>query len=1528
MMKSPAILCKVMCFVFTVLLLTACGSHSELSATDNTINVYYTKGPVTGATGLLKDIDGNTVAGPVTTVGGQATFERVSYLGPVYVVFSGGTYTDEATGKTVTLDSSFEMRSGIVDSADAGAGTLALTATPLTEIGFLRAVTQNGGNVSLDTVNNLIYQVADEYGLDNINLTTLVPTVFESITGSSEEDRYGAVLAAITQQQLNSSQTPNTASLENYIKNSVKLFDQGAFSKAVLDLQTNAVTQSDNNSTVLDSIVTHIGISGHTIGGFVSDLAERVILKVNNVDDLTINANGIFTFSTSLLIGTNYTVTVSTQPVGQTCSISNGSGTVKTADVTNIVVSCVTNPEGTYSIGGSITGLSGTLVLINNYGNNLTITSSGNFNFVTRLLSNSAYSTSISIPPVGQICSISNDGGTVATANVTNIVVSCIDKINFVWFTSNGSPIGYYWYLGDNKWERETEYDLQSLTEISGNGSLITLSNNEDPDPEIFVINLEAGTITSSRQHSEVHGILEFGCQENSESNVICPPPRNDHTPIMTSAAVVEVNTGRSMVLRLTATDKDLPRLGLNFSLTDNPQADNDLFIVSNFIVNNNAACRAGSSNEGHPNDINNDNYFFIEEGMNTLQECQAACNEYPLYPESGAVGCKGIEYRAKNAVSADPLPRCEIWKTSVWNTVPQPDYRCSRRTTLRPGVLQFINAPDFRISLDGNADNVYEVEVEVSDEDGKSSIQLIEVTVIPSGEYLGRSGTACRAGTNNEGHPKDPDNSTYFTIKNDVNSLEACQALCNAGTSCKGIEYRVEGADYADTTSRCELWRVPVVATTPQKEYACYVRSLVRDVYGPDANAYVGEYKASYIAKFGQFIGQLVSTTMTLSRISSSKLLWKEDGKSWEITKTTDRDKLKVGNNYPYLGDGFEEPMVFWEADEVAGIVGPFGRIYRTDWAQAKLSHSQAIYRRYINKYPSELIRVDEAERQIRELKWAIAENVNTAAAYRAYKKDIKGVYGRTQEADRRIGSFIAFVTADVLQIEVDKDVSDAPYAPELNQYGENGDLELFYNLEFTHNWNARAGDAGWSESSLILSSAPQDNGSLITNINAGVFNAFMPAGNTFKIIEAKENETLRYGGLMFEMDSIPSGFSGLTADQITEYVENCNLYGPGDYETRTCKEIGADLSNYPISLLFGTEREPGGIHGVFSKYWNGNRTWAGNASSASASLDSSYFTIALEDLEYNVPVIKTETIKFESDEEIRIKYEFTKRNELQNNEFLEENFPQNCEEPAFKTEKLTPRSAAKIDAPGFVIRNETDHTYSISLNQVGPLYHGEVGPGELLARDTAWGHFTIDAKLNLTGEQRYDDWDIVLPIVDFTANVLLSVVTAGAPISSMKAAMTASLRYVATTSTKFAATSAARAGASALARTAFGRAFTRAGVKAIELSAKYGNNAVINVVKKSAMFGIDTAHSYGLQEAFDAAFAQVLVDTVYTKENTEKHVTWKFSGSSGNVGMYHLVGGPRLACLDKDGNVEISGTELQILSDGECFLSPLCTM
>jgi 6-phosphogluconolactonase (cycloisomerase 2 family) len=84
-----------------------------------------------------------------------------------------------------------------------------------------------------------------------------------------------------------------------------------------------------------------------TVGGNISGLSGTVILAMNGVENLPISSNGNFTFSTSLPEGSAYSVAITTQPAGQTCSVTNDSGTTGGSNVANVAITCSIN---TYTV--------------------------------------------------------------------------------------------------------------------------------------------------------------------------------------------------------------------------------------------------------------------------------------------------------------------------------------------------------------------------------------------------------------------------------------------------------------------------------------------------------------------------------------------------------------------------------------------------------------------------------------------------------------------------------------------------------------------------------------------------------------------------------------------------------------------------------------------------------------------------------------------------------------------------------------------------------------------------------------------------------------------------------------------------------------------------------------------------------------------------------------------------------------------------------------------------------------------------
>lgn len=84
----------------------------------------------------------------------------------------------------------------------------------------------------------------------------------------------------------------------------------------------------------------------------------------DGTDTLTINSGAAsFAFPTPIAFGSPYAVTVLAPATGETCTVAGGTGTMPASAVTSVAVTCAIN---SYTVGGSITQLTTTgLVLAN-----------------------------------------------------------------------------------------------------------------------------------------------------------------------------------------------------------------------------------------------------------------------------------------------------------------------------------------------------------------------------------------------------------------------------------------------------------------------------------------------------------------------------------------------------------------------------------------------------------------------------------------------------------------------------------------------------------------------------------------------------------------------------------------------------------------------------------------------------------------------------------------------------------------------------------------------------------------------------------------------------------------------------------------------------------------------------------------------------------------------------------------------------------------------------------------------------------
>jgi uncharacterized repeat protein (TIGR03803 family) len=180
----------------------------------------------------------------------------------------------------------------------------------------------------------------------------------------------------------------------------------------------------------------------HTLGGSVVGLTSgaSVILLDNGGSALTASANGAFTFPTALASGASYAITVGTRPAGQTCSVAGGTGTIGSANVANVVVTC---SDQAYPLGGSVSGLDGSGLVLANGSSTISVSAGAmSFTLPTPVAYTSSYQVTVQTQPSGEACSVTHGSGAMPASAVTNVSVTCTQQP----FTLGGTITG----LGSN----------------------------------------------------------------------------------------------------------------------------------------------------------------------------------------------------------------------------------------------------------------------------------------------------------------------------------------------------------------------------------------------------------------------------------------------------------------------------------------------------------------------------------------------------------------------------------------------------------------------------------------------------------------------------------------------------------------------------------------------------------------------------------------------------------------------------------------------------------------------------------------------------------------------------------------------------------------------------------------------------------------------------------------------------------------------------------------------------------------------
>ena len=170
-------------------------------------------------------------------------------------------------------------------------------------------------------------------------------------------------------------------------------------------------------------------VGTHSIGGTVSELSGTGLVLTSTIHgDFPVTGNGAYTFPSLVATGAEYEVTVKTQPTGpsQTCSVSNGHGTVGDADVTDVNVQCVIIP---YSVGGTVVGLVGSGLVLHSdvgQGEDLSVVADATgFTFINKALPGSTVTVTVKTQPASQTCTPASTQVSIGAADVTTIRITC-----------------------------------------------------------------------------------------------------------------------------------------------------------------------------------------------------------------------------------------------------------------------------------------------------------------------------------------------------------------------------------------------------------------------------------------------------------------------------------------------------------------------------------------------------------------------------------------------------------------------------------------------------------------------------------------------------------------------------------------------------------------------------------------------------------------------------------------------------------------------------------------------------------------------------------------------------------------------------------------------------------------------------------------------------------------------------------------------------------------------------------------------
>lgn len=151
---------------------------------------------------------------------------------------------------------------------------------------------------------------------------------------------------------------------------------------------------------------------------------QGLVLQTNSGDELAVNENGLHYFNEEVPANGEYAITVKEEPVGEVCTVNNGSGLAVTDVMGSVTCSSAADA---YTISGTITGLStGNQIILQNNGDDpLVVRADGQFTFLKKVAEGGSYLVTVNVQPAGLTCAVANAAGNGVHGNVSDVVVNC-----------------------------------------------------------------------------------------------------------------------------------------------------------------------------------------------------------------------------------------------------------------------------------------------------------------------------------------------------------------------------------------------------------------------------------------------------------------------------------------------------------------------------------------------------------------------------------------------------------------------------------------------------------------------------------------------------------------------------------------------------------------------------------------------------------------------------------------------------------------------------------------------------------------------------------------------------------------------------------------------------------------------------------------------------------------------------------------------------------------------------------------------